>query len=388
MVVNDKQNKTTLFGAVHTLGLDPESPEFLKISSAIMLNVLGVSDAYACQKALNNNVDFSKLEMSGQKFRLMLSDIAYIHLNLKFFMLNIIKHTNTGRHLAEFGNQFDVHRNDIVLIKRILSARGLLSDIRKHKRVQEVTKDMITVEAFDRIFDMFTQIHPVISKHIRNKTYQKLRFISISSNVEFYDLNMELMCKAVQAYVKLVPTAKTESHIKAYICRALNNHTVNMINSYTSQKRKRMEKGAKDGYGGYSYEITMLSENQLLRAFGVEGLSYENMQSSENNQEEERLRDSDISYELILKRFGTSPKRKTFIELISILENDGFTEYLQDRDLIAQTEDNVDYKEKISCDLYIKSVCDYLNVSTESAKNFMSKIAKTAYPDKESEFLC
>jgi hypothetical protein len=375
------QAPISLLDAVESLNIQPDSEKALLVGAAILYNILGVSDAYACQRVLNENVNFHALDSSGQKFRLLLGDIAYLQLNLKFFALNVLLHTNLPSDLRKFSRQFSIPKNDVVLVKRLLGRRGELSTLRKHPRIQEVSKEMISEAAFKAAFGLFEKIYPVILRHIRNKTYQKLRFISTSSNMEFYDLNMELVCKAIQAYVKIIPTSKTEGHVIAYICRALNNHVVNMIGAYTSLKRSRMERGSADGYGGHSFEVTTMSENQLIHAFGVDVSNYDSLRSTAINEEDERIRDSNITYQLILSRFGTSPKRTTFLNLISIQEHTGFTRYLQSRKLIRSDEDNADYKMKTNTDTYIKVVCEFVGVSTAAAQHFMNRIASTAYPD-------
>lgn len=379
------QAPISLLDAIESLNIHPDSEKALLVGAAILYNVLGVSDAYACQRILNANVDFRALESSGQKFRLMLGDIAYLQLNLKFFALNVLLHTNLPGDLRRYAKQFSIPRNDVVLIKRLLGRSGELAALRKHPRIQEISKEMVSEAAFKAAFGLFEKIYPIILRHIRNKTYQKLRFISTSSNMEFYDLNMELVCKALQSYVKIIPTSKTEGHVIAYICRALNNHVVNMIGAYTSQKRSRMERGSSDGYGGYSFEVTTMSENQLMHAFGVDVTNYDSLRSSSMNAEDERVRDSNITYQMILNRFGTSPKRTLFIKLISIQEHTGFTQFLQSRKLIQPHEDNADYNAKTNTDTYIKVVCEFVGVSVTAAQHFMNRIASTAYPDLEHD---
>src|SRR5690606_12096060 len=125
--------------------------------------------------------------------------------NLKFFCLHLIKHGLSHNTLTRGVEDFDVQRNDVVLIRRVFSQRGLRSELQKHERIITVTKQQVTVASYKQVFSVFDRIYPILLKHIKSRVYTKLRFISISSNMEFYDLQMELMWKAIHTYIKMVP---------------------------------------------------------------------------------------------------------------------------------------------------------------------------------------
>lgn len=374
-------NTPTLFEITKSL-VPLSSPAFVGIATVLVRYVVGTDDAYQCQRELKNQYDFDKSETSAQKFRLMLSDVSYIHLNIKFFCLNLIKHGMSKKTLARFQKEFNIDRNDVVLVQRLLKQRGLRKEIKSSPRVALIRKDQITKAAFDQVYRTFNDIYPDLYKHIRNRTYTKLRFISTSSNMEFYDLHMELMCKALQTYIKMVPTDKEPLHIANYIRSTVNNETINIIKKHTSLKRQRMVQGAADGFGGFKYEIPVVSENQLFASFGLEGVSYEVMEGAETRTEDERIKESNISFDMILRKFGKTKKRRTFIKLISMHEHKKFTEHLRQANLIEAGQDNVDYSDSAGQRAYFEAVCGFLNIHTSKAKKFMMHIARVAYPEK------
>lgn len=375
----------SLYETLTELGLTPNSPELLSLATTIVRYVIGVDDAYACQRRFKEAFDFHAVGSSPQRFRLHLSDTSYLHLNIKFFCLNVIKRGMTRNNLIKFKDDFGILRNDVVLLKKVFQQRGLRTELRNSDRLSKIEKDQIDKRAFKGVFRTFDNIYPSLMKHIKNRTYTKLRFVSVSSNMEFYDLHMELMCKALQTYIKMVPTDKTELHIANYLRSSVSNHTTNMIKSYTTQKRQRMVQGASDGFGGHHYEIPVMSENQLFKTFGLDNASYETMRSSDSVSEETTRQESDMTFQMLLQRFGKTQKRKVFIMLIALQEHSEFTEHLREKDKIAPDQDNVDFGEIAGEDGYLKEVCDFLSLAENRARNFMKYIARVAYPEKFSE---
>lgn len=375
----------SLFDILRNLGVDKDTPEFLRLATVIVRYIIGADSAYECQHGLKESFDFKTVDTSAQKFRLYLSDMSYVQMNLKFFCLHLIKHKMNREKLRQGVDDFEVHRNDVVLLRRILEQRGFRSEMRKNERIAPIEKQQVTLEAYKSVFTTFDRIYPSLVKHIKSRVYTKLRFISVSSNMEFYDLQMELMCKALQTFIKIVPTDKTELYITNYIRSAISNHTTNMIKSYTTQKRKRMVQGAADGFGGFTYEIPVLSENQLLKTFGVENLSYESMQGAEESSETDKHREDQLNYESLLRKFGRTNKRRMFIKLMAGQECHFFSRYLARNRLIAHGRDNVDFNEAVDSDAYLDAVCRYLNIRKWKAKRFLNYIAKEAYPEFTTE---
>lgn len=371
----------TLLESMRQLGVGIGDERLIDVATCVVRHVVGVDNAYKIQADLKKIVDFRHLDVSAQKFRLGLLDMSYVHLNLKYFCLNLLHRGVSLKNLREYSEAFEIDRNDVVLIKRVLRNQALRAELREHRAVADVDRDTITPKAFKTVFGTFSKIYPDIFRHIKHKTYNKLRFISVSSNIEFYDLHMELVHKALQTYIKLVPTTASDLYIANYIRKTLNNHTTNIIKAYTSQKRGRMVKGASDGFGGNTFDVTVLSENQLFRAFGIENISYETLRSGELNSEEEHIKESNISYELILRRFGKTKRQRLFIELIAGQENHRFTSYLRRMKLIAEDQDNVDLQHR--CEIqYFKAICSFLDVAERRARGFMGHIAKRAYPER------
>ena len=356
----------------------------MRSATSILRHILGVDDAYACQRTLKETINFDGTDSSAQKFRLSLSETSYMHINVKFFCLNALSGAITPERLQNMARSFRVDRNDVVLIRRVLSQRGLRAEIKRAKSVALLRRDLITPAAFENVFKVFGDVYPDILRHIKRKTYTKLRFVSVSSNIEFHDFHMDLVCKAIHAYMKLVPTDKSTLYIANYLRVSVNNHVSNMIKAHTSQKRRRMVKGTADGFGGFNYEIPVVSENQLFRAFGVDdNVSYENLQCHDVYADAERVREGELMFDKIVDTFGTTKTRKALILLLSGKESRRFTQYLIERDLISPEQDNVDFSESVNREVLLEQVCKFLTLKVGRVRAFLSKIGREIYPEKQ-----
>lgn len=358
-----------------------DAQTIIEFSKPVLLHVIGAYSAYECQRNLKDFIT-SDANGSAQKFRLRLSGMSYIHLNLKYFMLNVMKRSNyTGDDIRQWMRDFSVSEQDAKLVVRVVKCRGIKGCAKKV--LSEVKTSEIDAAAFRNVYATFKEIYPDISRHIKSRTYKKLRFLSVSCNIEFHDFNMELMCKALQTYIRMVPTRKSPLHVANYIRNSINNHVTNMIKSGTAQKRARMVKGGADGFGGDRFDILTVSENQLQHALGVEDtVSYENLQDINVNAEEEYKNLSELNFERLLRRFGTTTKKRVLLELVACCEHKAFTKWLQKHNRIKEHEDNVDFNDRIGFKLYLRNVCEFLNVCESRVLAFIKNIGNQAYPDK------
>lgn len=375
------QLQSSLFQNLKSMGMDTGDTVMMRCATVLIRHIMMVCDSYECQRELNAAFDFKGAGISAQQFRLMLADSGYIHLNLKFFCLNLIKKGASPKNIDNCAETFNISRNDAVLVKKVFKQKGFQSSVKKHEAIQNLEMEDINRSSFLLVYEQFNVVHPILMKHIKNKTYTKLRFISVSSNVEFYDFHMELICKAFQTYIhKLVPGKYSDAYVTNYIKRALSNHIVNIIKSYDTQKRRRMQQSGKDGFGGFRYEVPVISENQLYHAFGVENMIYENMRNSDINSEEEAETEGNISFRMIMEKFGFTKKRRLFIYLMAQQEHFGFTSFLQKNNLIEKSEDNIDYYTYAGNEDYFNQVCQYLQVGTNSASKFIRRVGKKITP--------
>lgn len=348
------------------------------IAGVVLRYALGMDNAYTCQEKLKPLCK----NISAQKFRLGIAENAYYTLNIRFMVLNVAKRRGNITELFREGyHTFEVEPKDAKMLYLAYIRDGRLrADIKKFAK-QFKMRD-IDGKSFSTIYQRFHKIHPEIMRHIRHKVFTKLRFICGSTNTEFHDFNMELMCKAMQTYIRMMPTDKSDTHVANFIRSAINNHVINMIKRHTAQKRARLLKGESDGFGGNNHVMMEIAENQMFRSLGAdETVSYESLRNTDDSSEEVDRLQSTINYSRLLKSYGTTPKRRRLIQLVALTECTQFSSWLRVNAYTTGQDDNVDYHDSVGQDAYMVTVCAYLKISVTKAQAFMQRLGDTAYPE-------
>lgn len=359
----------TLNGLIQQcLSVPLEGEQAVNVTRIAIEYLCGISSAYDFQRNIKEFVDFSNLELSAKDFRLLLTDHSYLTLNVKFFALNLIVRPINVDTLVKYSNAFDIVRNDVVLLKR--SIRGKFrTEARKSRRIIDLDPNDINVEAVTHARTTFNMFYHDLMLHIRRKTYKKMRFLVRSENVEFSDFNGELLYKAVKAFYLMVPTDKSDAHILNYLRTVCTNHALNIIESKTTDKRRRMLNDGADGFGGFTFSLSCMSENQMP-ASEDNAADYENLLSSVNEGDPRRLME-DVNYESMVRTYGKTEKRKRIISILYGYEDQIFTRYLKNRNIIREDEDNTDFVRRNSLATITNKLADHLHVCSVRLESFI-----------------
>lgn len=357
----------------HVLGLDLEAPRTLQVVQATVEYLCGVKTAYQYQFFLKDNVRFRDLSISAKDFRLMLIEKSYFTLNVKFCALNLCKAAMNLENLHQFTTSFEIIRNDAVLLRRAFEDRKWRSRMRASPRLQSITKDDIAEGSVEKTQRDFNDMYHELMKHIRQKTFRKLRFLVKAENSEFSDFNGELLYKAIKAYYMIVPTQKTTAHVLNYLRTTCTNHALNIISLKTSDKRRRLTNAGSDGFGGNNFSLTCVSENQLASADGEDTLSYEGT-LNESNQYDGSKFISDLNFERVVQAYGKSALRRRAIQIVSGQEDSRFTRYLRARDFIRPDEDCTDYVSRNKHENVVAYLADHLGVPKKRLDKFLQKV--------------
>lgn len=355
------------------LKLDLESDRAILVAQATVLYLCQVTDAYQYQHFLKDNVRFRDLAISAKDFRLAIIEKSYFTLNLKFFALNLCKDSLSQANLHHYAHAFDIVRNDVVMLRRAFEVRRFRRDMRKSERVKSIKMDDICEGSVEKAQRDFNDMYPDLMKHIRQKTFRKLRFLVKAENTEFSDFNGELLYKAIKTYYLMVPTTKTQAHVLNYLRSSCTNHALNIIGSKTSAGRRRLSNAGKDGFGGQNYALTCVSENQLAVADGEDAFSYEATLNDNNAHDSSKLI-SELNFERVVMLYGSSNKRRRAIMIVSEQDDSRFTRYLRARDLIRQDEDCTDYVGRVKHENVVVALADHLGVRQDRLHKFLQKV--------------
>lgn len=357
----------------HVLKLDLDQPRAIQVAQETIQYLCGVSDAYAYQHFLKDHVRFRDLDISAKDFRLSLIEKSYFTLNVKFMALNLCKAVVSVDNLQHFANAFEIVRNDAVLLRRVFEDTKFRRSMRKSDRVKNLSLEDIEEGSVERTQRDFNDMYPELMKHVRQKTFRKLKFLVNAENEEFSNFNGELMYKAIKAYYMMVPSSKTQAHVLNYLRSTCTNHALNIISAKTSDKRRRLNNAGADGFGGNSFSLTCISENQLAAIDGEALFSYEGT-LNETNQHDASKMISDLNFERIVSSLGKSRVRRRAILIVSGQDDSRFTRYLRTRELIKSDEDCADFVSRTKHENVVPHLADHLGVCKERLTKFLKKV--------------
>lgn len=350
--------------------------------------LIGTVGAFEYQRAIKKHVTFSKLPISAKEFRLSVLELGRYTLNLKLYMINLIKTQNTPKGYSSY-KEF---RRKTCLASGVLLSDGgkcyrvlkpYVWKLRRHAKIKAIPKVIVNPYQKSHWHLKFNSVvYKPVMKTIKQITYTKLRFISSSTNSELSDLHSELAIKALQTYYRLVPTVEDDAYIINYIRRAVSNHAKNIIKMHTSQKRGRMVKSNADGFGGHHFDLIIVSENQIKPLNGVNDIQYDQLGDSLNSFDSMRSIESKLSIKALKRKYRAHPIKYKVLKLV-LSEDEGFTKFLRSKGLI-RIGTNEDFQKKCGSDKYLELIAEYVRVKggIKSIRRFL-KSAGNYYANLE-----
>lgn len=354
-----------------TLLLDPESKEFEQSVQLLVSYFTGVCPALKFQTTIQGFVNFKPLPFSAKDFRLKLADNSYYSLHVKFYMLNLLLHPCTKENAVKFARQFKVPRDDAFHIFEAITPK-FRTEIRKSDRIKSLTKNDVSLEAVALMKEKLSSFYKELMPHIKGRVHKKIRFIVKSENSEFADFYGELICKAVKVYYFRAPWKVTDAHLLNYLRSTVSNTVNNIIETYTTEKRGRLVNSGDDGFGGTTFTMTCVSENQLLT--NDEGsVSYEDLAGGMEGSDS--LLDT-INFESLLRTYGTTNKRKRAIRIVGGMYDRRFTRYLRVNNYIRKDEDNCDFIHRNGFNTTCNRLSTHLRLDAGKLERFFVKVGK------------
>ena len=356
---------------------------FTKVLRDTCFYLVGNIGAFDYQKNLKQYVKFSELPLSAKEFRLAVLELGKYTLNLKLYLLNVVK---TNGFPKEFSSRKDFLR------KTCLAAGVKLRDgarcykaihphihkLRKCKRIKATPKKIVNPYHREHWHLKFNGVvYKPVMKTIKQITYTKLRFISSSTNAELADLHSELAIKALQTYYRLVPTTADDAYIINYIRRAVSNHAKNIIKTYTSQKRGRMVRSGKDGFGGSNFDLIIVSENQIRAKAGEDGanITYDQLGDAFNAYDGMRSIESMLSIKALKRRYRGVPRKYEVLKILLGEEHAGFTAFLKAKG-VMRVGTNSDFQDRCDTERYLQLIAEFTRISVRSLTKFKNAVGK------------
>ena len=352
--------------------------------------IIGSMSAFDYQRALQAKVDFSTLSISAKDFRLMVLALGRYTLNLKLYLLTIIKTTRTPKMYSSWLSfRVKTCRDARVhLVDGELCAKAIepfRTTMRRNKHVVAIPKEIVNPRQLLHWNLKFNSVvYRAVMKTIRQITFHRLRFISSSTNTDLADLHGDLAIKALQSYYRLVPTTEDDAYIINYLRRAVSNHAKNIIKTYTSQKRGRMVRSGADGFGGSNFDLIVVSENQIKANSDGDVVSYDQIGDADNSFDGMHNIEARLSIEALRMRYRAMPLRYKVLRLVLGDEDEGFTRFLRARGVL-RVGTNSEYQDRCPSEKYNRLIAEYVDVRHSDIQKFIEDDLGSQYIGKRRE---
>lgn len=294
-----------------------------------------------------------QLGVSGKDFRLSLLENEFYTVSVKFALMFY----GTNSQKVARAKAYEVIGDEVEHFDRVLTRR-VITILKKHCKDNGLSAKQVDFQYKHREAYFESMLHD-LDRHIKLKVYSKLRFVVKSQNFESSDLYSDILCKALVAYRQLMPTTKAQAYVLNYLRQACTNHALNLIETYTTQKKARIVNNGPDQWGSNSYTYICESENQSSEtALDHRGGQYHHDESN-------------IHVAKLIDRFS-GWKRKALLVMAGLSR--GFTLYLSRMDKIKDHQDHQDFQNKVSHTTYLNYVAKYCGAAKGQFEEFVGNL--------------
>lgn len=357
------------------LNIEYKSDQFYNVFHTTCSYLTGEIDAFGYQASLKKLVSFDTLDISAKDFRLELIRHNKGHLGLRFLCLNLIKTNVVNKELLQqLAEQTGVAPCDAIAANFIYCKKRHKYKARMNEHIRSIPKQLTCCSQLEQIDQMLQRVWPKIMSTIKSTTYNKLRFISSSTNTDFKDLHSDLQVKALQVFYKLMPTSQPEAYIINYVRRAVANHANNVISASTTQKRGRLVKGEADGFGGNNFMLRVASENQLnANIVDNEVIQYDSMMSLDLQLSTMLDNEIEFSVQQVLDRYKHLRRKNRFLRIMFGQEDREFSEWLVHNGYTKE-DDHTSYQDRTEPQVFVHAVGRFLRVPPKHVQMFMGTV--------------
>lgn len=366
---------------IQDIGIDTASVTGQQLLENCVVYLSGVITAFEFQRVAKS-ASLSATGVSAKDLRLSLLSKSYFAVNLKYAAYSAALLPNkpeTYNSLQKY-----VNTSDIDVIKTVMARRTVKQRIKAFARSKDLKARDTSYAAMRADMQRFNFFLPKITKHVKSRVYKKLSFLKKAENWSIKDFIGDIECKALLAYYKLIPHKCTDDYVLNYVRRAASNGVLNVIEAYTTGKRKRMESAGDDGFGGTKYVVTCQAESQVKETRrdapsmdtgdGRVGTHEQMLDEVSLNNDVDTLA-SDITVERLIKRFAG--RKRAALRIMTGESSDKFNEYLFKKGRIKKHEDHTNFLNRVAHTTFLKTLAEYLCVVESAFMRFVNYIGNT-----------
>jgi hypothetical protein len=318
---------------------------------------MGVKEANASFKAC---YDFDA-EFSAATYRLW-SCSRYTMVNLKYFVMWLAKHPRTTlKKSIDVAAQYGVKKMDALMIRNHLVLT----------RISIVDESLISVSAMHDALALFNRLVPDLIKALQQQVGKNCQWLRRSTNMTVDDMVSDILGDVIPAYYSLVPTTRSEDHIRNHMYAAVSGRVKNYLNMHSSIKRKRSQ-AIKHRDGSVDYEYLECNEAHLNSSGDTGSVIQDVMAVDENSDRLAELTDREISIRSLIKR---APARcKTLYRLVFGKSAPRFEQYLESNKLSKPDMSTTDWILSVPFHKFVKAYSDFANVPEEGIHSSLAKL--------------
>lgn len=317
------------------LNLKPKTEQFIKAYAATVKYLAsGYKSFPKYHTDLQSCVDFSQLEFSAADFRLQLGSICRYTLKMRFYALAVSMHKDTNSIVGKYA-AYGLSKQEAVLAwNHLLKIEANRKTIRNSAKIKHksLKLSMVSPKEMHLRLEQTNVLFAELYNNARRRVRKLMRWVCTAHNTTIEDLTCDLMCKVLQSYYQSLPNLFSLEHQLNYLRATVENRIRNMNNYYAAGKRRRMEKVGED-----RYEIIVMSDNQLQKAFGTDDneVNYESMLGEDARVHTEQM-ENNLTISKLLEETAGSKRYKLYA---TVLGRDcaDFTEWLRSNDMMKDT---------------------------------------------------
>ncbi len=311
-----------------------------------------------------------------KKFRLLVSDCGSILLNLRFYLIHLLKVSPkkcTPKYAESMYAKYELRKIDAVqCFKYVRKHRK--NALKNNSSMNSITIDRVSPETILTINRKLSEFTPALMEHAKKKAHFQLRFVWSVNNDSALSMATDLYIRAVFAYKKMSPQILdvTDEHALNKLRTSINNESANIANANSTQKRARMVNVGSDNKDNAQYVLIVESQSQFREM--EDGTIPELGDYAVEPTQSKMLRDLDVAVTRLCDKHEGSRRG----ELLNILFNrkvKKFMKYLRARDVIASGNlDIIDVITRMGRPKFFRILSEYLNVSVEKISKYVDTL--------------
>lgn len=283
-------------------------------------------------------------EFQISPYRSELTHSGYMLQNVKFWLF-------TGK----IQKGFKIHREDKVLLDVCASSSRI------QKQLASLREEYKAVP-LNKVHQFLHDSYPEVHKYSTRLVHAKLSFIVKSFNLEAQDLVTDIMAEGLRSFYLTYPGLESKEHGIRLLKRSIHNHAINLIHSFTAQKRKRLI-STKTGYASQVLSWEDYISKDVSNPDGTSDCVDLVVK------EVHKTSDLKMSVETLLSRVGEMEVKAMRLLMGDVDQK--FTAFLMDEGYLDEDETNEDLSED---DEYVSLVWEFLGLKGNRRKQFIRQL--------------